>query len=230
MISENIRKHLNEADKAPININNPNEALKLCKKLIKDPDYFYDNHTKYDDGSGYLDYIYPCHSDKDYYEAVYRYILRYKTITKKTPQEDLDKYMKALSELKDYATECNNRKAVKGIENLIQVKFSKFDFEGNAQKEQDQRGTTYYALFSDGGNPYSYLNSSSAGKSSCKWNWIKSKKETKAEFRQRAKNEAMWAANWNYYSSNPSALDLKIFEDKDKFLSACNAVGIHPRV
>lgn len=98
---------------------------------------------------------------------------------------------------------------------------------GNSRKPiKSGLDTTMYALFTDGGNAYSSRDNGN-------WYWTTSDNdyyEDEKDFKSSVRRMAKRKAERNYGEYDPSTLRCKFFLDKDKFLKACEKVGITPAI
>lgn len=185
------------------------DFIKNTKQLIKDPDYFYDNDVLdkawSESGDDFFkdQTVTPIYSAEEFYDRI-SYGLELQRTSSKMPQDEVEKNLKVINDLKDYAEKCGNRNAVKGIEKVLNVRFAKFDTYGQLEKENRQRSITYYALYKAYGE----------------WKWITSNGETRKEFKDRLMDD------YEIYDKK----DLKIFDNKFSFRNACNKVGIRPNL
>lgn len=209
--------NLYESIKNKLNESVDNDFLKIIKQQIKDPEYFDDNEVidKLHSDEDYTEYVEPIYSDKEFYNEITSGLDLWR-VSSKMSQSDVDGYLKILNGLKDFASKYNNRQAIKAIDDIIKIKFSKFDTAGLADKENNERSSTFYALFNDGGDAMTYLYQGSiAGNQSKRWSYTTSSGETRQEFRKRIKDD---------YEPK----DLKIYDDKNKFKAACKELRIKP--
>lgn len=92
---------------------------------------------------------------------------------------------------------------------------------------------TFFGVFHDGGNCFSYMNRSrEEADKSRNWYWSASDGETKAEFRKRLFRQAKYheSHDYNYYcpSEHASSYGVKVFTNIKDFKKFCERVGMHP--
>lgn len=153
-----------------------------------------------------------------------RYTFGLRRVSSKISKEDKQAYLDLLKELRDYSESINCKSGVRAVDQIIKTSFQGEKFEDKSKL----RSKTYYALFSDGGNPYSSLRSSSDLQRSKNWYTAKSDDQTREEFRKMVKSMAIQKAQKNYYEYSTSSIDVMVFDDFSKFEAECKKVGITP--